>query len=335
MRRAAALAAALVSSAQVSSADPLATVRLVADRAPGAERCADDVSLADAVRARLGVDPFRDLSETRVTVRFSRARHGVRAELRVDRDDVAPPEPRVLRSRRRDCRALSAAVALAVALLVAELPPDAPPVAVVRAVTLARADEPPPIVAATTTPIAAPAPPPPPLASTVAPRAPAQPPWEVHLDLLGAWGVTPAITGGASLGGSWRHGVLSVGVDLRGVLTRAQREPGGAVSVTPFTAAASVCLHRGWLAACGVLSAGATVAEGEGAAINHRVSTPAMRAGARVLLSAPLTSTLSLRVWAELDAAVTVTEHRVDDAVVWTTPPAAASLGAGVGVRIP
>lgn len=329
-------AAALSTTPLPARGQTLETVRLVATRGAGAEACPDGDVLRDAVRARLGADPFDDASATRVEVTFSRAHHGLRAELRVTAPDATDLAPRVIRSRRRDCRALSDATALAASLVVTTLAPRAPAPTPAPTPTPPPAPAPPPqtaelratVIAGTSTPrpwtvTRAPAP------TAVTPR------WEVHLDALGAWGATPSLTGALSLGGSWRRGALSLGLDLRGVWPGVEESLAGSVSIAAVTATPAACLHRGVFMACGVVSVGAVIAEGRGAAINHRVNTPTVRAGARVGVVASPGSTITLRAWAEVDAPMTLTEHRVDDAVVWTTAPVAVTLAAGVGVRIP
>jgi hypothetical protein len=333
MRRATTLAltTALALPPSLASADGPHRVRFHATRADDAERCPSEAVLRDAVRARMGADPFADDADARIEVRFVRVRRSLRAELRVATADGPPIDPRVITSRQRDCRALADATALAVSLTIAELPapePVTPPApaptpavvpAVVASPVVTLPVERPPVVVR---------PPPPPTVVSV-------PRWEVHADVLGQWGLTPTLTGGLSLGASWRRGALSLGVDVRGVIASELRSAVGGVAVQTFAAAPALCVLAGHFFACGVVSVGAVLAEGRDAAITHRVNTPSVRAGARVGVTSSLTAGVTFRFGVEVDAPMTITEHRIDNAVVWSTPPVAVAVAAGVGWRLP
>jgi hypothetical protein len=138
------------------------------------------------------------------------------------------------------------------------------------------------------------------------------------------------------LGGRWRHGRMSLGLDvsMRTPLS-IDVEAGGSVEVTQTGIAAVPCFHVRGLALCGLASAGMIGGEGHGLAEAAHVRRAAGAVGARVELSVPVIDRVSLRL--HLDGLQTLdrTQFLVDEMAVWTSDSRELWLGAGVLANFP
>lgn len=95
-------------------------------RAEGAERCASTAALQEAVRARLGRDPFDPRAAVSVEGQVARVEGGWRAWLVFRDADGSVLLRRELRDTAEDCATLSAAAALSLSLALAPVAPSTP-----------------------------------------------------------------------------------------------------------------------------------------------------------------------------------------------------------------
>jgi hypothetical protein len=266
------------------------------------------------VAAEMGRSPF-DANATRtIDVRIARSDGGLEARLSSLEGDqvlgersIADPDPA--------CGELARAVALAISIAIDPLS--------------FRREQPPPAKTTSVARAAPPAEPPPPLAEASA--------FGIGLGagLLGAAGATPGITGGLWIEARAEWPVFTIGLEGRADLPT-RIDLGARSGARVFLAAAflSPCVHYGWFAGCAALGAGALYASGQ--ALEDAQSTTSVYAslGARAVLRIPLVDALDLLLRAEIAAVLARTTLVVGEEEVWTSPPVAGTVGAGVLVRI-
>ncbi len=309
-------------------------VSLAVDRADGATSCPATDAISDAVRTRLGFDPFRSDAPLRIRVSFARHRRELTAEVRSE-GTGASLRPRTLRSRQRDCAALSTSVVLSLVLALDTLTAAPPPPRSVEPPPPEAPPEPPPAAIAVVAPApapVAPSPTPPALPPPPPPPRPMPDRWSarVGLDAMLAINLSPDAAWGLSLGASLvrRHYVL--GLDVRAFLPTRERQSFGTVDVLPLLVGLTAAYRFGDLSVGALVLAGALVSEGDEVFIAYREPTPHVRAGARVAWSAPLAGPRRWRVAAAVHFAMTPTTLFIDDQTAWETPLVAATLALGV-----
>lgn len=133
-------------------------------------------------------------------------------------------------------------------------------------------------------------------------QTPEPPPWAVVAGGHAAFSLLPVIAPGVIVGVTWRHGAISLGGELRGVIGSEVETQGSQLSTALWAAGATACVHRWWAGACAVASVGALVAERMPAGTTDAV--PWVGVGARLMLDVPLRPWLRLRVRSELIANV-------------------------------
>ncbi len=305
-------------------------VSLAVDRADGATSCPSTDAIADAVRTRLGFDPFRTDAPLHVRVSFARHRRELTAEVRSE-GTGASLRPRTLRSRQRDCAALSTSVVLSLVLALDTLTAAPPPRAVEPSPPVVPPEPPPTPIAVVAPPVAPPPPQPVPTPPS-RPRGPAPDRWSarVGLDAMLAINLSPDAAWGLSLGASLVRRRYALGLDVRAFLPTSERQNFGTVDVLPLLVGLTVAYRFGDLSVGALVLAGALVSEGDEVSIAYREPTPHVRAGARVAWSAPLAGPLRWRVAAEVHFALTPTTLLIDDQTAWETPLVAATLALGV-----
>lgn len=324
-----ALALALVAS--TASAQEALTVRLSVERAPGAERCPDDELLRDAVRARLGRDPFDDAS--RIAVRVSFVRSGRAWRGRIERTvDGAPAGARELEVVGRDCEELAQAVTLAIGIAV-------DPIALAE---LAGAEpeplpEPPPEPVTTPSPAleeparVAPEEPPPPETPPPAPSVAFRVVARGGLAAL----VAPEVNATFALGAGLSFDALSVALEARiDVPSRAGLPNGGSVEAHVIGVTLAPCAHIGPVALCGLVSVGVLrIRAAEDALGQGDVAWAA--GGARVGVEVPIGDVWYFGVVGDGLVTFTETVLALDERVVWVSSPISLVLSAGLGATIP
>jgi len=157
-----------------------------------------------------------------------------------------------------------------------------------------------------------------------------------HLAVLA--GAASDATGSPALvvGGRWRHGQFSAGLELH--LTAQQAldvGDGGSVRVTQNGLDALPCFHVSHFALCGIATAG--VIGGEGKNLAHAVSVrrAAVALGGRLEASYPLVRRVALRLHVDALQSLTSSRFLVDEMVVWTSKPHELWLGGGIVAVFP
>ncbi len=322
-----------------SSAWAEAATRLVYTRDRAAAVCPDEATLREAVRDRLGYDPFDASAASAVT--FAVRPAGRAFVVRIERtdDDSTSLGVRELRSRGETCDALvqAAALSLSIALdpVAASQPHSAPP-----PVVQASVDVPP---AAPTS-----APPPTPvldLAPQQAPRdeaaSPPPPPSEHlltgwHLGAFGAgdWGIAPGAAAGFALHGGVevRHGSLDLEARYEAPAGEAAAQGG---SVQSWLVAGSLvpCARWSVLAVCGLVSLGRVQASSSGVTSPETKEAFFAGLGGRLGVELPVNQLLAFAVHGDLEGNVTRSTFQLDGTPAWRAPAILGGVGAGAVVH--
>jgi hypothetical protein len=287
-----------------------------------------------AVAARLGYDPAAAPADPVPALRVTIVRQGGGFLARADMRD---PAGRLIWERPAltdmDCRHLVDVLGLTLAIALdpgatgSELPAPAAP----------------PPIAPEMPPAVPPAPEAPP---TLAPSARPQLRLGLRAGLAVATLPRPAATLAADFGVAWPF--FSIAVEGRADLpVTADVDHGARIRASILAASLVPCGRWRWLAACGVVSVGALRLAGETAGVpankwtSSEGSAAYFAAGPRLALEWPIPSLplLALQASGELlVTAHTIAATRTLDGgtmpePVWTSPPFAGSLGAGVAVR--
>jgi len=141
------------------------------------------------------------------------------------------------------------------------------------------------------------------------------------------------LLGTAALGIGYGPGSLDL--EAMGTFASSATAPKGDVSASLLVISVAPCFHVGVAMGCVLAGMGQLSGQGEGVSSPRSDGSLYANAGARVGLEFPLVSHLSLRV--RLDGLVPLTHTRLvlNGAEVWSTPPFAATAGAGVLVHFP
>jgi hypothetical protein len=341
VRRAVSLAVLLgAGSLHAEPAPPLTltTARLVYTRARGAEQCPDEPAVREAVRVRLGYDPFRADATRTVTATIAARRGGLRADVKLAGPKGAVAGSRQLDAAPDDCDELVAAMALAIAIAVdpeSQLRPPPPPSPSIPPAPSAPEPIAPP-------PSPAPAPPPElpwmaPLPALLAPAASPSPPddaplrFRAGLAVVGAAGSAPHVTGGLAVAAGLRRRWLSAVVEARGDLPASTAATAlGSVSATLFSFTLAPCFHWRWLVGCALGTAGRL--RGVGSDVPNATSdvTSFGATGARLGGEVPLGAALALAFATDVTALLPRTSLQLHGRDVWTTAPVTGTLRVGL-----
>jgi hypothetical protein len=97
---------------------PATSARLVYDRGPGAQGCADEPALRAAVAARLGYDPFFPWAHDTVVAEIERTADGFRARVKMVGEEALERGAREIAVHGESCAALTEAMALTISLII-------------------------------------------------------------------------------------------------------------------------------------------------------------------------------------------------------------------------
>jgi hypothetical protein len=329
---AAALLGALL-LATTAGAEPARPVRLTY---AGVAGCPSEASLREAVRARLGRDPFRDDAPRSLVAGVTRVGRKLHGAIELREASGAVAGARKLEAADGDCEELVASMALAISIAIdpesALRPPPPPPPLSPR----------PPPAPQGATAEAKPPPPPPPLAAPLPAALPPAPPARPRASLIlrggtaVAVGLLPGPSVGAALDAGVRRGAFSVTLGAAAHLPASLGATGGG-AVSAWTAAARLtpCVHAGWAAMCALASVGGLRGAGSGVSSARQGLTVHATLGARVALEIPLGGHLALAPHADLATPLTRTALQLAGADVWTTPAAYGAFGVGVVTHFP
>jgi hypothetical protein len=293
------------------------TVRLIYERAANAAECPDRDTVLDAVRARLGFDPFREPAEITIAASVSRAGEQLYARIRLS-DGTGQTGERRLASHRADCAELASAMELALSIAIDPL---------------SSAREP----ATTPPPVAEPAPPATaPVAVAVrTPAAPAGPPRQVdvQLGLVGNIGDTLAPTIGVFAGLGLRGEWWSISIEGRADLPRTQDVGGGSITAGTLAATLAPCLRGGPFGACALATLEALRGSGQDLDNARQMTSLFGAVGARALVELPAQGPVAFRAQVDVVSPLTRTALTVGGDAVWTSPPVTVAVGLATVVK--
>lgn len=303
------LFAALVSlvAPRAFAVDESFKVKLVYLRAPEASDCADEEELRDAVKARLGFDPFSKSAPTTIEVRVDRKAEQLTSLIRITSD--GPPLERSLSSSGKDCTEHSQAIALAVALAIDPLSTAPAP----------KTPEPPAVVVVA------------PVTPEVEKRVEVQ--GLLQASVLGALGTEPGPTAGLAFGGGVRLARFSIWLEARADLPGSLAVESGRVRANLLAGALLPCLHLGVFRGCVLMQAGILRAEGDRLTDAKQLVFPHVALGARLAVEWPSTGRWALVGNLDVAAPLIRTTLKVSDRTAWSSAPLSGSLGLGALVR--
>jgi hypothetical protein len=330
LRTVAPVLAALGASVLITaSANASPSAHLVYVRDSTAAACPDEASLRQAVKQRVGYDPFFPWAKTTIVVQVAGEGESFVARVQLVDDSGLSRGARELRSGANGCPGLVDATALAISIALDMNPPAA--------------DEPKPV------PVAAPssgsAPPPAP-SSVPAPadsvpldrdKAPSDATTpiraDVGLDVLEAIGVGPNVVPGFDLWVAMRRGVGSLGLEVRGdgpgTIAFAG---GGQADVLLFAATLAPCAHAGPFFACALGSLGWLHASGANVGMPRSGSAEVLAVGPRAGLEVSLGRSLALQVRGDL--LVNALRPAVSlNGALWPLPPFSGVVAVGLAYR--
>jgi hypothetical protein len=302
-----------------------AAAKLTYVRQSGAERCAGEAQLREAVSARVGYDLFFPWAQKSVVVEVDAAKpRGYRGVVQIVDERGLVVGQRSLDSKSDDCADLIRALALTISIAVDDrsleyVPPPAP---------AAAAPDPP---AVESPPAARPDPP------SEGPKEKPQPASPAPSPSFSAW-VTPLVAigpasstaVGAEAEAAARFRNVSLGLGIRADAPA----PAAGGSVTTWLVAGTLapCLHGPLHTSyCGLALAGWYAADGH-VTPPKQDGEPFLAAGGRVGLDVPLGRRVLFVSHADALAALTRFDVRVGDVSAFRVPAVSFALGAGLGV---
>ena len=305
-------AVGVVPAAASEKAPP--SVRFTYERAASAADCPEMKDVLDAVRARLGFDPFHEPAELTIAATVERRGEELNAIVRMSDQGTLQADRRLV-STRADCSELASAMDLAISIAIDPLSVPEPPPAVVPAPTSIVLSAPSPPVA--TSPAAGPSSP-------------------IHVELaLGAAGNTASVapTLGFFAGAAVGRAGWSVMVEGRADLPRERAVQGGNIDVSTLAGTLAPCLRRGPFGACLLGSMAALRGSGRNLADARQVTTTYLALGARAQVDAVRMGPFALRAQLDLVSPLARTTLKVGGDAVWTTAPLSVALGLAVVAR--
>ena len=286
------------------------TVRLTYERSATAADCPDKEIVLDAVRARLGFDPFREPAEIAIRASVARTDGVLSATLLLSGEPSESAERRLV-SRLADCSELAAAMELALSIAIDPLSGSRAPTPRTPAPVTVVISQPPP-----------PSPPPP-------SREPGTP------KFLFATGGAAGSLGSAlspSLGFLAGFGLASerwsVAIEGRADLPTSRQVEGGSIRLSVLAGTLAPCVHRRPFGGCLLATAIALRGSGhDGLTEAQQLTTTVVALGARAVLELPRAGSFAVRAYADVLGPLTRTTLKVGTEPVWTTPALSVTLG--------
>lgn len=348
LARAASTLAAFATLFLAARADASTSARLVYVRDQTAAACPDEDALRQAVKQRVGYDPFFPWAKTTIVVEVTGEGDSFVARVRLVDERGLSLGARDLHAGTNGCQGLVDAAALAISIGLdtsglgtgaTAAPTGAPPAPETAPPTAPASEVPaatPTPSAPSETPTASPAPTASPDRVAGVPAFPARVRGSVGLDALAAIASAPAVAPGVDAWAEVRLGVGSLGVDVRAdAPNSATGAGGGKAEVLFFAATVAPCLHAGPFFACALGSLGWLRASGADLSLPRSGSALAPSVGPRVGVEVPLGRSLALRVRGDLLINTVRPVVLLDQEPAWTLPRASGVLAAGLAYRFP
>jgi hypothetical protein len=330
-----------VAAARAAPDLPHPAMRLEVLRGPGAEACPDAALLRAEVTRGLGADPFQDDAPRVLTVTIAQAGPELTASMALRESENADETTWAEGfSTRRGCEALLSGAALAIVAQILSAPERAPPPSEPSPALEPSAPPSPPLPQARRAapePVRLPEHPKAPTPPEAAP-SPSEPlRLEAGLGATLGLGITPGAAAGMTLSFGVRRPAWSLAVEGRGLVSVAQEVEAVPLGTSAFTMAAVGCLRSSHLFACGVASVG-VVRFAARSPWNLALRNDALLGcGARLGSDWPLLDRWSAHGYAEATVIVADAVLRrqsdprnVPGAIMWSSPPLAATLGLGI-----
>jgi hypothetical protein len=301
----------------------------------------------DAVKTRLGYDPFFFYAPETLFAEVTRVGDSFQVDIKLVDADARERGARRIAMRGGDCGAIVQAMALTISLVIdpasvmGPSPPSAPPSA--ESSSPPPNDAPPATTEAPPVPVPLPPPPAPGTASDdVASAGRARPPASIPvisthavIGVLGAFGMAPSATAGATLafGMQWR--ALSIDVEGRANLpvSGPAKVPPARVRAWLAAGAIAPCVHLGVAFACPLAVAGVQDVVAEDIAAPQRKSGFWWALGGRAGVEVPLWRAAFLRADGELLRVVTPIRLTIDAKPAYSFPSWSGTVDLGLGWR--
>lgn len=298
--------------------------------------CPSEAEFREAVRVRLGREPFAESSLRRLRVEVWRDGGELAATGALVEADGSAAGLRRFAGKPDGCREVVDGMALAVSLALGGMQSEtsaAPPPSGQESPPSSDMSVPPPLPPSVPVPARAAAPTPPPSRPPPPEPVPGREPLVLGVGLAGhaALGVGPGVGVGGSLVGVGRLAPWSVSIEARvDGLSGASFDTGGSVTTSLVAGLVAPCRLFGRVPLCLLGLAGSIRAASSGVSTPGSDSAPYAAAGARVGLDWPLADLLLFQ--ARLDALVTLLPVDIEFAgtTVWSSSPFSGALGAGV-----
>jgi hypothetical protein len=310
------------------------SAHLVYVRDPTASACPDEAGLRQAVRRRVGYDPFFPWAKTTVVVEIAGEGESFVARVRLV-DDNLSRGMRELRSGANGCAGLIDATALAISIaldvnasgsLATEPPPTPPP-----EITAATSPQDPPVAA-----------PAPAALDSVANRDAGRASTSlsarglVGFDALAAIAQAPAMSPGFDVWAATRWGIGSLGLEVRADLPSSVAAPGGGrASVLLLAGTVAPCAHAGPVFGCVLGTLSWLHAAGADVRIPRSGSAFAPAIGPRAGLEVSLGHSLALEIRGDLLVNLVRPTVSLDGAPAWKLPPIGGVVATGLAYLFP
>jgi hypothetical protein len=341
------IAAAIVAIGMLGSsvAHATPTARLVYLRGSGAETCADQATLRQAVAARLGYDPFRPLADNTVSVSVTRSPGRFEAQVvLIDTNNLERGNRKLV--TRDACGELTAALALTISIALDPLSltripdsvatvPASPAPTPANATATDNAAEVDADPAGALLPKVTLASPPVLPASVQSPRARAvastvREVWfTAGLGAHAAFGAAPAPAFGLNAYGGIRYGArlaFDLGARLDLPASRGTAE-GGAVTTSLYALALASCLRFSPLALCPVVTVGQLRAETSDISQPRASKLLYLAVAGRATVAIAIVKNVFVQLAGEFGAPLQPYEFQLNGKTVFTLPPAYGMLG--------
>lgn len=300
--------------------------RLVYMRGPGAESCPDQTTVREAVKKRLGYDPFFPSSDKTIVARIVRDANKLRGEVELVDEQGTQAGKREFSAEPDQCQQLVHAMALSISIAIdpnsaetyAQGPKEAP---AADPAEKQQGSQPEPEAEVPPTPVVAPAPAPP--AKPAAESA--QTLWSAGLGATFQVGSMPHVAIGATAFAALRMSIWSLSIEgeLDAPMTTREkgvelRSYGGALKLVP-------CGHWKALFACQISALRWLAASGSVTGLGG--AAPSLALGARLGAELPLNSTFGVLGYGDLLLTALPVQLKSESTELWKTPLFSGGLG--------
>lgn len=310
--------------------------RLVYVRGPGAESCPDQAAVREAVKKRLGYDPFFPSSDKTIIARVSRDAATLHGDVELVDEHGSQVGRREFSAPLAECEQLVRAMALSISIAIdpksAETYSQGPE---------AVADVEPAENQPHSAPPTAPAPAPPAVALVTGPSAPEAKPTPARMPWLWSGGLGPTLqfgsvpqaAFGAAAFAELRRSVWSLALEAQFDWPVTTQEKGVELRSSSFALKLAPCGHWQSMFACQLTAL--RWLNATGSASGSGGSKPSLALGARLGAELPLGGSFSAIAYGDLLLTAVPVSLNNGDQVLWETPLLSGGLGIAAVVHFP